>query len=100
MVTLAYALGAALPMLAIALAGQRVAAACARTRDGPPRLGRPHRRGRARDRPGADRELQTWLPGYTETLQNRRALEAAQRELRELTGSKAPEAQAEGGGND
>ena len=50
--TLAYALGAALPMLAIALGGPAGRARPARARgDGPPRLGRPRRRGRARDRP-------------------------------------------------
>ena len=99
--TLAYALGAALPMLAIAFAGQRAARALRVARgDGPPRLGRPRRRGRARDRlRRSTASSQTRLPGYTEALQDRfERSETAQRELRELTGSKAPEAQAEGGG--
>ena len=69
--------------------------------DGAPRLGRPRRRGRARDRPRRRPELQTWLPGYTEALQERfERSEAAQRELRELTGSKRAGGAAGGGGGE
>src|SRR5688500_1930418 len=42
---------------------------------------------------GVDRRLQTALPGYTESLQERfERPDAAQRELRELTGGRDPEA--------
>ena len=42
---------------------------------------------------GVDRNLQTALPGYTESLQERfERSDAAQRELRELTGGRDPEA--------
>ena len=98
--TLAYALGAALPMLAIALAGQRGARRLRANAETVRRVsGVLVGAAALAIALGADRELQTWLPGYTETLQDRfERSEAAQRELRELTGSKAPEAQAGGGG--
>jgi cytochrome c biogenesis protein CcdA/thiol-disulfide isomerase/thioredoxin len=96
--TLAYALGAALPMLAIALLGQRAARGVRANAETVRRVSGVLVGAAALAIAfGADRELQTWLPGYTETLQERfERSEAAQRELRELTGSKAPEAQ--GGG--
>ncbi|MDQ3066989.1 MAG: cytochrome c biogenesis protein DipZ, partial [Actinomycetota bacterium] len=96
--TLAYALGAALPMLAIALAGQR-AARRVRTNAETIRRVSGVLVGAAAlaIALGVDRELQTWLPGYTESLQERfERSEAAKRELRELTGSRDPQA-AEGG---
>jgi cytochrome c biogenesis protein CcdA/thiol-disulfide isomerase/thioredoxin len=98
--TLAYAIGAAVPMLAIALAGQRAA--------------RPFR-SRAEDIRrisgvlvaaaalaiafGLDLRLQTKIPGYVQAIQDRiERSSTAQRELRELTGSKAPEATEGNGG--
>jgi cytochrome c biogenesis protein CcdA/thiol-disulfide isomerase/thioredoxin len=96
--TLAYAAGAAVPMLAIAFAGARA--------------GRAFRAHAVTVRRvsgvlvgaaalaiafGVDRNLQTAVPGYTESLQERfERSEAAQRELRELTGGRDPE--ATGGG--
>jgi cytochrome c biogenesis protein CcdA/thiol-disulfide isomerase/thioredoxin len=100
LLTLAYAIGAALPMLAIAFAGQRAAGAL-----------RAHAVAVRRTAGvlvgaaaiaialGADQELQTQVPGYTESLQDRfERSAAAQRELRELTGSRAPESAAGGEG--
>jgi cytochrome c biogenesis protein CcdA/thiol-disulfide isomerase/thioredoxin len=94
LLTLAYAIGAALPMLAIAFAGQRAA-----------RAFRSHavwiRRGAGVLVAGAaiaialgvDQDLQTAIPGYTESLQERfERSSAAQRELGELTGARAPKA--------
>ena len=96
--TLAYAIGAALPMLAIAVLGQRAARGVRANAETVRRVSGVLVGAAALAIAfGVDRELQTWLPGYTETLQERfERSEAAQRELRELTGSKAPEAQ--GGG--
>jgi cytochrome c biogenesis protein CcdA/thiol-disulfide isomerase/thioredoxin len=100
LLTLSYALGAALPMLAIAFAGARAA--------------RPFRANALLVRRvsgtliaaaavaialGADREFQTALPGYTESLQSRFERSGrAQRELRELTGGRDPQAATGGGG--
>jgi len=92
--TLAYAVGAALPMLAIALAGQR-AARSFRARAETVRRGAGVLVAAAAlaIALGVDQDLQTWIPGYVESLQERvERSSAAQRELRELTGSKAPEA--------
>jgi len=92
--TLAYAVGAALPMLAIALAGQR-AARSFRSRAEAIRRGAGVLVGVAAlaIALGVDQDLQTWIPGYVESLQERiERSPTAQRELRELTGSKAPEA--------
>ncbi|MCP9485523.1 MAG: redoxin domain-containing protein [Gaiellaceae bacterium MAG52_C11] len=91
--TLAYAVGAALPMLAIAFTGQHAA-----------------KRLRARASVvrstagalvvvaalaialGVDQDLQTRVPGYTEAVQERvERSDAAQRELQDLTGARAPE---------
>ena len=97
--TLAYAIGAALPMLAIALAGQR-AARSFRARAETVRRGAGVLVGAAAlaIALGVDQDLQTWIPGYVESVQERvERSSTAQRELRELTGSKAPEA-TEGGG--
>jgi len=96
--TLAYALGAALPMLAIAFAGRTAAT-------------RLHAHAMLVRRMagafvlvavvamalGIDQELQTKIPGYTQAVQERiERSSTAQRELRELTGARAP--QATGGG--
>ncbi len=98
--TLAYAIGAALPMLAIALAGQRAARAFRSRAENVRRVaGVLVGAAALAIALGVDQELQTWIPGYTEALQKRiERSEAAQRELRELTGSKSPEATEGGGG--
>jgi thiol-disulfide isomerase/thioredoxin len=98
LLTLSYAVGAAVPMLAIAFAGQRAARAL-----------RSHavlvRRASGvlvgiaalAIAFGADTELQTKVPGYTASLQERfERSDAAKRELRELTGAQEP--RAAGGG--
>ena len=94
LLTLAYAAGAALPMLAIALLGQRAA-------------GKLKARAEAVRRAagvlvgvaalaialGVDQDLQTAVPGYTESLQGQfERSEPAKRELEELTGAREPEA--------
>jgi cytochrome c biogenesis protein CcdA/thiol-disulfide isomerase/thioredoxin len=97
LLTLAYAAGAALPMLAIALLGQRAS-----------RSLRGHavtvRRGAGvlvgiaalAIAFGADQELQTAVPGYTESLQERfERSDPARRELEELTGGADPQAVAQ-----
>jgi cytochrome c biogenesis protein CcdA/thiol-disulfide isomerase/thioredoxin len=90
--TLSYAVGAAVPLLAIALLGQRVAG----------RL-KSHAHG-VRIASGAliaaaavamtlgvDQDLQTRIPGYTESIQKRvESSTAAKRELGELTGAREP----------
>ena len=94
LLTLAYATGAALPMLAIAFAGRR-AAAVLRLRAVTVRRAAGVLVGAAAlaIALGADQELQTQIPGYTESLQDRfERSDAARRELRELTGARAPEA--------
>jgi cytochrome c biogenesis protein CcdA/thiol-disulfide isomerase/thioredoxin len=96
LLTLSYAAGAALPMLAIALLGQRAS-----------RSLRGHaltvRRGAGvlvgiaalAIAFGADQELQTAVPGYTESLQERfERSDPARRELEELTGGADPQAVA------
>ncbi len=95
--TLAYAVGAAVPMLAIAFAGQRAA-------------GRLRARATVVRRTagglvvvaalaialGVDQDLQTRIPGYTEAVQERiERSDAAQRELQDLTDARAPEVVAE-----
>ena len=95
--TLAYAVGAAVPMLAIAFAGQRAAV----------RL-RAHATAVRRVAGalvvvaaltialGVDQDLQTRIPGYTEAVQERiERSKPAQRELEELTGARAPQAVAD-----
>jgi cytochrome c biogenesis protein CcdA/thiol-disulfide isomerase/thioredoxin len=94
LLTLAYALGAALPMLAIALAGQRAAKAF-RTRVETVRrvAGVLVAAAAIAIALGVDQELQTAIPGYTESLQKRfERSSTAQRELGDLTGARAPEA--------
>ncbi len=102
LLTFSYAVGAAVPMLAIALLGQRVS-------------GRLKLRAEAVRRAagvlvgiaalaiafGVDRDLQTTVPGYTESLQERfEDSDAAQRELEELTGAREPEPLDEATGSD
>jgi cytochrome c biogenesis protein CcdA/thiol-disulfide isomerase/thioredoxin len=100
LLTLAYAVGAAVPMLAIAFAGQRAARAFRANATTVRRVSGVLVAGAALAIAfGVDRNLQTALPGYTESLQQRfERSEAAQRELRELTGGRDPE--ATGGGTE
>jgi cytochrome c biogenesis protein CcdA/thiol-disulfide isomerase/thioredoxin len=100
LLTLSYALGAALPLLAIALLGARasrvfrVNALLVRRIAGVLVAGAA-----VAIAFGVDRDLQTALPGYTETLQKRfERSDRAQRELRELTGGHDPEAVGGGEG--
>ena len=98
LLTLSYAAGAALPMLAIAFLGQR-AAKSLRARAETVRRVSGVLVGLAALAIafGVDQELQTAVPGYTESLQERfERSDAAQRELKELTGARPP--QAAGGG--
>ena len=99
LLTLAYALGAALPMLAIAFAGQRAARAFRSRAESVRRVaGVLVAAAALAIALGVDQNLQTAIPGYTASLQERFERSAtAQRELRNLTGSHAPEA-ADGGG--
>ena len=93
LLTLAYALGAALPMLAIALAGQRASRSLG-THAETVRRGAGVLVGVAAIAIalGLDQRLQTQIPGYTESLQERfERSERAQRELGELTGARAPQ---------
>ena len=100
LLTLAYATGAALPMLAIAFAGQRAARALRTHAEAVRRVsGVLVGAAALAIALGVDRELQTAIPGYTESLQERfERSEAAQRELRELTGARAPAAEQGGEG--
>src|SRR5688572_8273224 len=83
---LAYAVGAAIPMLAIALGGRRVATALR------PRWLRPVLAGVVAVTAlaiafGEDRRFQTFVPGYTEAFQERvERSGVAERELQRLTG--------------
>ena len=98
LLTLSYAVGAAVPMLAIAFAGQRAARAL-RSRAVLVRRASGVLVGIAALAIafGADTDLQTRVPGYTASLQERfERSEAAKRELRELTDAREP--QAAGGG--
>ena len=97
LLTLAYALGAALPMLAIALAGQRAAKAFRTRAESVRRVaGVLVAAAAVAIALGVDQDLQTVIPGYTESLQERfERSSAAQRELGDLTGSRAPKATAD-----
>jgi cytochrome c biogenesis protein CcdA/thiol-disulfide isomerase/thioredoxin len=98
LLTLAYALGAAVPMLAIAVIGQRAARALRSHAVLVRRVSGVLVAGAAvAIALGVDRDLQTRVPGYTESLQERfERSSAAKRELRDLTGAREP--QAPGGG--
>ncbi|MGI9111138.1 MAG: cytochrome c biogenesis protein DipZ [Gaiellaceae bacterium] len=91
--TLAYAVGAAVPMLAIAFAGQRAARRLrARASIVRQAAGAVVVAAALAIALGVDQDLQTRIPGYTEAVQERvERSDAAQRELRELTGARAPE---------
>ncbi len=81
--TLAYAVGAALPLLAIALAGRRAASVLRRHAPAVRRGSGVLLAGAAvAIALGVDRELQTAIPGYTEALQER--IEGSARASREL----------------
>ncbi|MEJ7568134.1 MAG: cytochrome c biogenesis protein DipZ [Gaiellaceae bacterium] len=95
--TLAYAVGAAVPMLAIAFAGQRAArrlrarATVVRRTAGALVVGAA-----LAIALGVDQDLQTQIPGYTEAVQDRiERSDSAQRELEDLTGARAPAVVAE-----
>ena len=97
LLTVSYALGAALPMLAIAFAGQRAAKAL-RVRAETVRRTAGVLVGLAALAIafGVDQDLQTHVPGYTQAVQNRiERSSAAQRELEDLTGAQAPKLVAE-----
>jgi len=100
LLTLSYAIGAAVPMLAIAFAGQRAARAFRAHAVLVRRVSGVLVAGAAIAIAfGVDRNLQTALPGYTEALQEQfERSEAAQRELRELAGGRDPEATGGGTG--
>ena len=89
LLTLSYAIGAALPMLAIAFAGQRAAKAFRARAESVRRVaGVLVAAAAIAIALGVDQELQTAIPGYTESLQERfERSSAAQRELGELTGA-------------
>jgi cytochrome c biogenesis protein CcdA/thiol-disulfide isomerase/thioredoxin len=90
--TLAYAAGAALPLLGVALAGRRAADAL-RARAHPVRIasGGLMLAAAVAIALGADTPLQTAVPGYTEAVQERvEGADAAQRRLRNLTGALPP----------
>ncbi len=98
--TLSYSIGAALPMLAIALGGQRVAG---RLRGGAPVL----RRGMGvliaatalAIALGADTRFQTALPGYTQSLQDKiERSSTARSQLAKVTRAKATPIKAEASG--
>ncbi len=95
--TLAYAVGAAVPMLAIAFAGQRAArrlrarATVIRRTAGALVVGAA-----LAIALGVDQDLQTQIPGYTQAVQDRiERSDSAQRELEDLTGARAPAVVAE-----
>ena len=93
LLTLSYAVGAAVPMLAIALLGQR-ASRSLKLRAETVRRAAGVLVGVAALAIafGVDRDLQTAVPGYTEALQERfEDSDTAQRELEELTGAREPE---------
>jgi cytochrome c biogenesis protein CcdA/thiol-disulfide isomerase/thioredoxin len=93
--TLSYALGAAVPMLAIALGGRRIAAPL-RASWLRPALGGVVAVSALAIALGADRRFQTALPGYTEAVQERvERSGAAERELERLTGAPGTPARAE-----
>jgi cytochrome c biogenesis protein CcdA/thiol-disulfide isomerase/thioredoxin len=100
LLTLAYAAGAALPMLAIALAGQRAAKSFrAQARLVRRAAGVLVAAAAVAIALGVDRELQTAIPGYTESLQERfERSPAAQRELGDLTGAREPKATGDAAG--
>jgi cytochrome c biogenesis protein CcdA/thiol-disulfide isomerase/thioredoxin len=95
--TLAYALGAAVPLLAVALGGRRVSAPLrARMPWLRPALGGIVAASALAIALGEDRRFQTMVPGYTEAFQERvERSGAADRELLRLTGAHGPGAESE-----
>jgi cytochrome c biogenesis protein CcdA/thiol-disulfide isomerase/thioredoxin len=95
---LSYAIGAAVPMLAIAVLGQRASRAFRAHAVLVRRVSGVLVAGAALAIAfGVDRNLQTALPGYTEELQKHfERSGAARRELRELTGGRDPRATGAG----
>jgi cytochrome c biogenesis protein CcdA/thiol-disulfide isomerase/thioredoxin len=93
--TLAYAVGAAVPLLAIAVGGRRVSAPLrARTPWLRPALGGVVAVVALAIAFGADRPFQTAVPGYTEAFQERiERSGAAERELGQLTGVRGSESE-------
>jgi len=98
LLTLSYAAGAALPMLAIAVLGIRAGRLLKARAEAVRRVAGVLVGGAALAIAlGVDRDLQTAVPGYTESLQERfERSEAAERELEELTGAREPKSLAEG----
>lgn len=97
--TLAYGVGAAVPLLAIALLGQRAAGRLKAYAHGV-RLGSGVLIGGAAVAIalGVDRDLQTRIPGYTEAIQEHvEGSASARRELGRLTGARDPEPVATAG---
>jgi len=92
LLTLAYAAGAAVPMLAIALLGQRASRLLkARAENVRRAAGVLVGAAALAIALGVDQDLQTAVPGYTESLQERfERSSSAQRELEELTGAREP----------
>jgi thiol-disulfide isomerase/thioredoxin len=92
LLTISYAIGAALPMLAIAFAGQRAARGLrARAENVRRAAGVLVALAALAIAFGVDQDLQTHVPGYTQAVQERiERSSAAQRELRDLTGARAP----------
>ena len=97
LLTLAYAIGAAVPMLVVAFAGARAARTLRANAETTRRVAGVLVGAAALAIAfGADRELQAAVPGYTESLQERfERSESAQRELRDLTGSRGDEGEGE-----
>ncbi len=87
-ITVAYALGAAIPMLAIAALGQRVTGRIRGARSGsydePSASSSPQPRFAILF--NADQKLQTWFPNYTHALQGIERSSAADKELAKLQG--------------
>jgi len=94
LLTFSYALGAAIPLLAIAVAGQRAALALRSRAETVRRVsGVLVAVAAIAIALGVDRRLQTKIPGYTAAVQDRFESSArAQRELGRLTGARRPAA--------
>jgi thiol-disulfide isomerase/thioredoxin len=93
LLTFSYALGAAVPKLAIALGGRKVASRL-RVRWLRPALGGLVAASAVAIAFGVDRELATHVPGYTQAVQDRvERNAAAERELARLTSRRAPAAE-------
>jgi cytochrome c biogenesis protein CcdA/thiol-disulfide isomerase/thioredoxin len=99
-VTIAYALGAALPMLAVAMLGQRATRGLrANARALRMALGVVMAVAALAIALDADRKLQTWFPDYTHALQGAERSSAAHDELSKLQGRGSSRFQASAGGS-